>query len=379
VERERLVVTAMLLVSHPRAIERAPGGLQLCTDEFIRAFRAGGFDVELSLIEHDRRLTSRLRNRVIPQPYPPQWQPQSIDAIVRAAEASRAQFVCLNLVNLAPLAAVLRPLLPPATQIVLLSHGLESVDYLHTVPAGWAAGHERALGRRLLDERAQRAAIDHVLCLTPFEAEIERWLGARRVTAVPRTIAPLPPLCWKPRGRRIGFVGTLDHPPTRDGLGAFLAAAAPNAPADLEVRIVGGPDPDGQALAAKCPMVRYLGPLDDEALRVEVETWSVFAHPLFCWARGCSTKLAVALAWHLPVVTTAAGARGYSWTRGELVIADHPGEFAAAAIRLTSRPDAEAARRAVVDVVRTSPTIEDVGALLRNALTAPACSAAAVR
>jgi len=360
----------LIFVSHPRAVAAAPGGLQICTDEFIRAFQAGGFDVDLCLIEHDRRLTSRLRNRVAPQPYPAQWLPESVEAIARAVAESRAEHVCLNLANLAPLAAALKPALPRATQIVLLSHGLESVDYLHTVPAGSTAGHERALGRRLLDERAQRAALDHVLCLTPFEAEIERWLGARRVTAVPRTISPLAPLAWRPEGRRIGFVGTLDHPPTRDGLSAFLSALAPIAPADLEVRLVGGPAIDGHALASKYSTVRYLGALDDAALREEAATWSAFAHPLFCWARGCSTKLAVALAWQIPVLTTAAGARGYSWTRGELPIADQPDDFAAAAIRLTSRREADAARCGVIDIVNTAPTIEQVGSLLRRALAA---------
>jgi glycosyltransferase involved in cell wall biosynthesis len=367
----------LLFVTHPRALEPAPGGLQLCTDEFIRGFRAGSFDVQLLLVEHDRRLTSRLRNRVAPQPYPAQWRPQSVETIADAAEASRAQFVCLNLVNLAPLAAALKPMLRHDTRIVLLSHGLESVDYLHTVPAAWAAAHARDLGRRLLDERAQRAAIDHVLCLTPFEAEIERWLGARRVTAVPRTISPLPPLDWNPQGRRIGFVGTLDHPPTRDGLAAFLTASADIVSPDLEIRIVGGPGDQGRALAARYPQVRYLGPLDDAALRAEAETWSVFAHPLFCWARGCSTKLAVAFAWHLPVVTTAAGARGYTWRRGELVVAEEPTEFAAAAFRLTSRFEADKARRSIIEIVRTSPTIDDVGALLRDALITPLHSAAA--
>lgn len=366
----------LIFVSHPRALERSPGGLQLCTDEFVRGFDAGGFDVQFAVIEHDRRLASRLRNRVVRDPYPSQWRPESIAAIAAAVEKANARFVCLNLVNLAPLAPALRPILSPDVRIVLVSHGLESVDFLHTVPAEWTAAHERALGRRLLEERAQRAAIDHVLCLTPFEAEIEHWLGARHVTAVPRTVAPVAPLDWKPRGKRVGFVGTLDHPPTRDGLGDFVRALSAIAPEDFELRLVGGPAEQGRGMAAACRQVRYLGALDDSALREEASTWSAFVHPLFCWARGCSTKLGVALAWQIPILTTPAGARGYSWTHGELQWAHDPREFAALAIQLTSRDEAEAARRGVKEIVRTTPTVQQVGALLHDALTLQRSSAA---
>lgn len=364
-----MALIPLVFVSHPQAVASTPGGLQLCTDEFIRAFRAGGFDVRLSLIEHDRRTTSRLRNRVLKRPYPPQWRPEAVADVARLASESHAAFVCLNLVNLAPLAPAIKPMVSDRCRIVLLSHGLESVDYLHTVPREWTADHARALGRRLLDERAHRASIDHVLCLTPFEAEIERWLGAPRVTAVPRTLPPIAPLDWRPDGGRLGFVGTLDHPPTRDGLSAFLTALAPIAPSGLEVRIVGGPEAEGRALASTHSTVRYLGPLDDDALRNEAATWSAFAHPLFCWARGCSTKLAVALAWQIPIATTDAGARGYRWRRGELSVANDPAAYAALAVRLTSRAEADQARRGVVEVAQSSPTIEEVGALLRDALT----------
>jgi hypothetical protein len=362
-----------VFVTHPQAVSSSPGGLQICTDEFLRSLGAGGFDVTMALIEHDRRLLSRLRQRITADPYPAQWEPRAVADIADAVSRCGAGYVFLNLVNLAPLAPQLKRVLPEPCRIVMLSHGLESVDYVHTVPHdGWTRRHERELGRRLLAERAHRRSIDHVLCLTTFEAEIERWLGAKSVTPVPRTVSTVPPLVWRPDGRRLGFVGTLDHHPTRLGLADFLDALTPLASRELEVRIVGGPESAGRDFASRFSSVRYLGPLDDGALREEAGSWSACLHPLFCWARGCSTKLAVALAWQIPIVTTPAGARGYTWRRGQVSMAETPASFAALACTLTERTAADAARRDVIQAAQTMPTIDEVGALIARALTGSA-------
>ena len=207
-----------------------------------------------------------------------------------------------------------------------------------------------------------------MFCLAPFEAEIERWLGARAVTALPRTIPARMPLTWTPDPARLGFVGTLDHPPTGDGLQRFLTAFEAIAPPDLRVRIVGGPAAAGRRLAARFQTAEYLGPLDDADLEREAATWSVFVHPLFCWARGCSTKLAVALAWQVPIATTPAGARGYTWREGVLPMADTPDAFARLAIELAQPAAARRARDQVAAVAGSSPTIADVGRTIAVAL-----------
>ena len=362
-------MTPALVVTHAAAVSARPGGLQICTREYLATLRAAGLDVETEVIEHDSRLITRARQRLFPAPYPDQWRPSAIDRIVGTAGRIHARFVCVNLVNLAPLAALLRPRLARGTQIVLLSHGLESVDFLHTIPlASRSRILERRLGRRLVEERAHRAAIDHVFCLAPFEAEIERWLGARGVTALPRTIPQRAPLQWTPEPTRLGFVGTLDHPPTGDGLEQFLTAFENVAPADLRVRIVGGPDAAGRALAGRFRSAEYLGPLSDADLEREAASWSLFVHPLFSMARGCSTKLAVALAWQLPIVTTPAGARGYTWRDGVLPMANTPATFAQVAADLAAPTAARRVREQVGAVVRSSPTIADVGRMIGDAL-----------
>jgi len=367
-----------VFVAHDVALSGAPGGVQLCTDEYIRSISEAGVSLTVVPIHSDRRLWSRLSRRLLPDPYSSlQWRPDSVHEIVAAIDRAGARLVFINLVNLAPLAVALRARLGTACRIVLLSHGLESVDLLHTIPINGSRA-QRRLGRRLVQERQHRAAVNHVFCLSPFEAELERWLGAPGVTALPRTIPRLPPLDWAPAGDRLGFVGTLDHPPTRDGLTKFLQAFARIAPPRLRVRVVGRPERAGRKLAAMFPHTEYLGPLDDQELEREAATWSAFLHPLFCYARGCSTKLAVAISWGLPIVTTAAGARGYTWRSGTLPMAASPEAFARLAMQMTDPGIAQAARREVGAVGRSSPTVADVAALIRAALGEPRSTPEAV-
>jgi len=367
-----------VFVAHDVALSGAPGGVQLCTDEYIRSISEAGLSLTVVPIHSDRRLWSRLSRRLLPDPYSSlQWRPDSVHEIVAGIDRAGARLVFINLVNLAPLAVALRARLGTACRIVLLSHGLESVDLLHTIPINGSRA-QRRLGRRLVQERQHRAAVNHVFCLSPFEAELERWLGAPGVTALPRTIPRLPPLDWAPAGDRLGFVGTLDHPPTRDGLTKFLQAFARIAPPRLRVRVVGRPERAGRKLAAMFPHTEYLGPLDDQELEREAATWSAFLHPLFCYARGCSTKLAVAISWGLPIVTTAAGARGYTWRSGTLPMAASPEAFARLAMQMTDPGIAQGARREVAAVARSSPTVADVAALIRAALGEPRSTPEAV-
>jgi glycosyltransferase involved in cell wall biosynthesis len=367
-----------VFVAHATALGSASGGVQLCTREYLRTIRAAGFSLSIAAVEYDRRLRIRIGRRLRPRPYAPRWRPELVDEIVASAREARAHFIFLNLVDLAPLAPLLRRRVAAACKIVLLSHGLESVEFLHAVQAQVrsnagirSAGRERTLGRYLFEEFDQRTHIDHVFCLTPVETEIERWLGAKSVSWMPRTIPERPPLDWSPAPGRLGFVGTMDHPPNRDGLVRFLEALEPLAPPTLEVRVVGGPPAAGAELAQRFRLVRYLGALSDEELDKEASTWVCFVHPLFYYARGCSMKLAVALSWQIPVVTTPAGCRGYRWREGSLPMADTPEALARLALRLADPGTAAVARKEVAAIARSAPTIDDVAALVRGALLSP--------
>src|SRR5207248_2611035 len=109
------------------------------------------------------------------------------------------------------------------------------------------------------------------------------------------------------------------------------------------------------------------GPLSDHDLEREAATWSAFVHPLFCWARGCSTKLALALAWQLPIATTRAGARGYTWRDGTLPMADAPEAFARLASELVNPAAASRARQHVAAIARSSPHADAARGSARSA------------
>jgi glycosyl transferase family 1 len=362
-----------VFVAARNALGSGSGGVQLYTRELIDVLRAAGFDLNVVDYETDRSALTRLRRRVRPRPYSDQLPSDLTNRVYELQQRSGSEFIFLTSVALAPLAQMLRAGENDSKlKIVLFSYGLESVDYLHVARARSFANARRVakiLGRQLIAECRQRNVIDYVFTLAPFEAEIERWLGAKNVSWLPRTIPTGEELDWKPDPCRLGCVSTLDHPPNYEGLHRFLEEFQKVAPAELQFRVVGGPRAFGQALVARFGhAAKYLGPLDDQHLREEASTWSGFVHPLFCYSRGCSTKLAVALSWRIPIVTTLAGARGYRWRHGHIPLAETPSDLAALAISLSKLSNAQAIREQIRAVAESSPTIEEVGRELRSAL-----------
>lgn len=363
-----------LFLHHPRHLEAEGGGVQLCTREYFATLERAGFKLTPLEIPYDRRLRARVKRRIWSDPYTSWFDLEESAAMVAARALELApRFVFLNQHSLGALIALLRPQLPPATRYVVLSHGLESTDFLHGLRtpgggprAGTSVRDATMLGWRIVQEARQARVTDHVFCLAEFEREIEHWVGAHDVTVIPRIVEPAP-LDWSPRGRRLGYVGTLDHPPNYEGLVLFLDAFK-TLGLDADIRVVGGPGSVGTSLAKRYPGVTYLGALDNARLIPEVSTWSCFLHPIFCYARGASTKLATALGWEVPIATTAMGRRGYVWREGSLPEADDPVAFARLAASMLDDEEARRARDRVRQVARSSPTLDDVAALASRAI-----------
>lgn len=364
-----------VVVSASQTPSNRSGAVSMCAQEYLRTIAAAGFRLEIVSFDVDRRLHTRLKRKLRPRPYSNQIPPFVASDVAAVVRKTGARFVFLY--DAAPLAAPLREQAGTDVQIVLLSIGLESVDHLHKIRARKEVAEvckmpratPSTLAAKLCAEQAQRRYIDHVFCLAPFEVEIERWLGARAPTWLPRTI-PSRPLSWRPHGGRLGFVGSISHEPNIEGLLQFAKALEPLAPEGLSLRVVGGPAEVGRALAQRFRFLEYLGPLPDRELEREAETWNCFVHPLFCWACGCSIKLGVALGWQIPVLTTPAGTRGYTWSAGDLPIADTPEGLARLAIAMLNRETAEAARLGVQQIVKSAPALDEVAAMVRRALLA---------
>ena len=362
-----------VFVSSRNSLAPAAGGVQLYTRELLETLRLAGFDNHVVDYQTDMSPLVRLRRRLRPRPYADRLRPELAPEIVARQRQTQSRFIFLSGVELGAVAKRVRAGLDPSSNVrlVLFSYGLDSVDYLHMARSNGLLQSDAAalkLGRQFFAECEQRHFFDHVFCLAPFEAEIERWLGARRVGWLPRTIPSGQTLDWQPDPMRLGCVSTVDHPPNREGLRLFLEEFDRIAPAGVRFRLVGGPLESGRELTRHFKSVDFLGPLDDDTLRAEASRWSCFVHPIFCYAMGCSTKLAVALGWRLPVATTAAGTRGYRWREGTIPVAETPAELARLVVSML-RPEAARAARHKVDVVAGScPTLPEVAAELRDTL-----------
>lgn len=359
-----------LFISQSNFLKSGGGGVQICTREFIDVIKVADVDLTILPFESDRRLSTSLLRLVDSSPFVRPFAPDLLPRIEAAVRQTPFEFVFLNQEVLASLGPFLRATLGPGCKIVVLSHGLEHTDLLHFIRLRRRlpiSGRTRPtasilLGRIFLAEQHFRQFVDGVCAISPFDADVERWLGTRHVVWLPRVVTSQA-LAWQPTPGRLGFVGTLDHAPNLEGLVAILEAMARKQAQGLTVRVVGSME-IAEWLCARFAHVEALGPLDDDALALEAATWTAFLHPIFCLPRGASTKLALGLSWEIPVVTTAPGRRGYVWGEGGPVEVDTPEAFVAACHAL----DPPAARRSRHDVQRavaTSPTVESVAAQMR--------------
>jgi hypothetical protein len=213
-----------VVIATSRSVDNTSGGVNVCAQEYLRTLEAAGFKLEIVTFNPDMRPLVRLKRKLRPRSYADSIPPFVAAEAAMVVRETAARFVFLHMTDTAPLAASIRATLGPDVKLVLLSHGMESVDYLHKLrtreevsPIFRPRLRQSELARQLCMESSQRRHIDHVLCLSPIEAEIERWLGAKAVTWVPRTVAARP-LAWNPTPGRIGFVGALDHQPNTEGL-----------------------------------------------------------------------------------------------------------------------------------------------------------------
>ena len=221
-----------------------PGGVQVCTAEFVALFQAAGFDTLFYPVTARRDLLTRAAIRLGLDVYGRYDVEAHAAAIARQAVSTGASVIALNQMDIAPLAGRLRALLP-AVPVIMLSHGNSSGDFLHESIAaggGWLRRQRDQWRMGALVSRESRYFqhdLDLVLCLSETDEAIARWLGAREVFVVPRTFRS-DLLKWQPVSARIGCVATVDHFPNRAGLERLAAALVREAVPGLTLRLVGG-------------------------------------------------------------------------------------------------------------------------------------------
>jgi hypothetical protein len=357
-----------LFVTNWRNLNNSPGGVQTCTREYLSLLAAADFEIEIAKVEIDARLRTRIEQKIRPSPYR-----NCISVADRARVRTAAQDADLVFLNQVNLAGGLRgaSFEDIRHKTVLLSHGAEVTDLVvharsqATLPL---SGHLRSTSKQALlnvltDELAAREGIAAAICLSPFDADFERWLGVQNVTWIPRTVAPNP-LLRNPLANTYGFIGTLDHAPNLGGLVDILKIHdAHNS--GLTIRVVGGPERLGRWLESNFPSVVYLGALDDARLAQEASSWSAFLNPIFCQARGCSTKLATALGWELPIITTPVGRRGYVFSEGSMIEANSPDAFVEAMLSLVNPSRNKEAQIQVALAAKSCSSMADNARMIR--------------
>lgn len=367
----------LIFITNPGLVD-APmlGGVQVCTREFIEAFKAAGFDVHIFPIHLSRSFSTRIKIKLGIEIYSKYDAAAHERDMVKLIQETGARIIAINMSDAVAMAKPIRKHFGDTVKVILLSHGNESGDFLpeivrHPNENRWLRRFRDAyrLGGQLIYESQIRKYIDHVFCISETEIGIEHWLGAQRVTFIPRVIRPhyLP---WQPVPGRIGYVGTMSHLPNVGGLDLLLQALRRQQAKGLEIRVVGGPKGDGERFCSRDPLLNYLGPLDDQSLSQEATTWSMFVHPIFWYSRGASTKLALAISWGIPVITTLAGKRGYEFRKGGILLADNPDHMASLIIKsLPDKTQLESLTAEVKKAAESGPTLEDVAKRLYAAIT----------
>lgn len=366
-----------LFLSQQHSLTPGGGGQQQCTREYAEVLRHAGFELTTVSFATDRSWRTRLRRKFRPTPYANLIPEEYFSRMAAAVQEHRPAFVFCNLYNFVPFGPRLRKDLPAETKLVLLSHGLASVDEVHAARIARHASRRTHLphisdewiGQMTRIEADSLAAFDHVFCLAAFEVEICRWLGARSVSWCPRTLSADAFVKWKPTGDRVGIVGTIDHPPNFEGIEDFCAALQTAGTGKLRLRLVTQSRRIAADLQARYPFIDDLGPLETSGhLEAEVATWSAFVHPIFCYAMGCSTKVATGLKWGLPVLTTEAGLRGYAWKHGDIPVSSTAKELADRAFDMLTCTRAAALREEVIKAVHSAPSVHEVAAQMRRDL-----------
>lgn len=364
-----------VFLTHPQALQsEITGGVQLCSREFhfiIEKIK----DIELTnyYVPYTRKISQRIMIRLGMENYSMYDVKKDAPALLEYIDKNGINLVFINMSSLIRYARPVREAFGDKVKIVLLSHGNHSGDFLHLISKPLAKPsalrqllNKLRLGRLISTESEYRVRyLDAVVALSETERQIENWFGGRKVAFLPRRLyADF--LSYDPIFGRIGFVGRLDHPPNLQGMYILLDQVKKYDHSKIKIRVVGAPESYGRELQQLYPFVEYLGELSDKDLEREVAGWSLLLNPVWWYSTGASTKLARAISWGVPIISTTAGMRGYEWKQGALLIADTAEEMTRLMLEIAPDP---AQVRHWADQTRTiavnGPTIEDLAAKIK--------------
>lgn len=301
-----------------------PGGVQVCTHEFMDYFTAAGYTVKVVKVTPNVTFLRKVKKKLHIEAYEMYDIDNWLEEIVSTINSDNISLVLFNQVNLAHWSEPIKKKVSANVKFVGLSHGNESGDYLHEITHSSIPSFLKTwkLGKLLVKEKVIFSKyLDAVITISDNETYIDQWLGAQNVFYLPRLLKP-DFIEWKPQAKTVGFVGTLNHLPNIEGI-QLLADQLQLHGFDGTMKIAGSPPELGHALEKEYAFIRYCGVPDEIQLKAEAATWAIFLNPVFWYARGSSTKLSKAINWGMPALSTVAGARGYDLSDKSLVTKDN--------------------------------------------------------
>ena len=362
-----------IFLSHKDLISsKITGGVQLCSTELLSVIKNSAvIDVQEYHIDYTRRITDRLKIKLGLENYNMYDVKKDTPALLNFIEQENIEIVFINMASAVRYAKPIKEKFGNLVQVILLSHGNHSGDFLHLITKPLkkesfysSVRNKCRIGYLLSTESEYRVKyLDGVVTLSETEKQIENWMNAKKTLFFPRFLQSAF-LHYQPDLDKIGFVGRLDHPPNIQGLGILCNSFSKKDTGKLKIRVVGAPISDGKKLAKKYGFVEYLGELSDEALETEAASWSYFLNPVWWYSTGASTKLAKAISWGLPIATTTAGRRGYSWIDGQIQETNSPDEMCE--MILTSVKDINEIKYLSNETKKVAVSGPELGALTRE-------------
>ena len=346
------------------------GGVQLCSQEFLKAIKIVDPGVEVLYVNHSKLWADRIARKFGVKAYASYNEKNERDLFNRL-KAIQPTYIFVNKSEALRIARAAKSVLPQS-KVILLSHGNQSGDDLFEVTSEHGrsfSGIKRLfatwkLGLNIVTESTFRrnGSIDYVVAMSQEEQVIENWLGANKTFYFPRIIE-LKPLTWAPVPKRVGFIGTLNHPPNRVAIEELLKLGLAE---KCEFRLIGGPNTFGINLKKNHPHIHYCGRLSDQEANNEIATWSININPIFWLSRGASMKFGDTLSKGVPVLSSEFGRRGYQ-TSKELFFetSNDPETFLGDLLRIIEQPNLLASvQNKIAFAQKIEPSYKNIAAQL---------------
>lgn len=323
---------AIFLTNKSSLYSEVTGGVQLCSQEFLEILnQVDSISLSNYYVNFTKNFWQRVYMKLGMENYSMYDVRKDEVPLINYIREHGIEIVFINMASLVRYAKPIKESFGDKVKIVMMSHGNHSGDFIHLISKPLSQTsfvrkflNKFRLGLLLATESEFRVKyLDLVIALSETEMQIENWFGAKQSLFIPRRLKA-DFLNYQPVIGRVGFVGRLDHPPNLQGMEILLKELSKNKNVEIEIRLVGTPEIYGKQIEQLHPSVKYLGELSNSDLEKEASTWALQLNPVWWYSTGASTKLAKAISWGVPIVTTTAGRRGYKWMNGNLLVADTP-------------------------------------------------------